>query len=305
MLGVTVRVPATSANLGPGYDSFGLALSIHNQFSAELSDEWTVAVLGEGADILPAGPENRVALAMARVFKEAGEEGQAARVFCTNRIPPGRGLGSSSAAIVGGMMLADALCATPLGRNRLFELAVEMEGHPDNVGAALWGGFTVCWREETGPRCARVEPGDGLAAVIVTSDAELSTAEARALLPESVSHEDAAFGAARAGLLAAGIVLGRADMIGPGLSDRIHEQYRISVVPDLSEVAAALIESGVDGAALSGAGPSVIGLVYGFDDARALRRAGDVAQKAAARLRELGRPKPVCAAVDREGAVWL
>jgi homoserine kinase len=165
----TVTIPATSANLGPGFDSFGLALALHNRFSAELAEEWSVEVTGEGEGRLSSGPDNRVARSMARVFAEAGHSGLAASVRCENRIPPGAGLGSSAAAIVGGLMLGDALCGAGIDRETLLVLAAGIEGHPDNVAAALYGGFTISWSEADarGPRCVRLEPASGLAAVVV------------------------------------------------------------------------------------------------------------------------------------------
>lgn len=302
MPSAAVRVPATSANLGAGYDAFGLALALHDQFSAQPADKWAVAIVGEGAEELPSSADNLVARAMGRAFAAAGEEDLAARIFCTNRIPAGRGLGSSSAAIVGGMLLADALVSVPLGRHRIFELAVEMEGHPDNVAAALFGGFTIAWDEE-GPRCAQVGPEGGLAAVLALAEAELPTEESRGLLPSRVPHADAAYSAGRAGLLAAGLASGRADLVRAGLADRLHEPYRASAVTDLGAVRDALLRAGADGAVLSGAGPTIVGLVQAADDERALRRARKVAEQAARLLRSApGRSAPLAVAIDRDGA---
>ncbi|MDH4140630.1 MAG: homoserine kinase [Coriobacteriia bacterium] len=303
MAAVSVTVPATTANLGPGYDSFGLALKLYNRFSAQPASEWAVEIVGEGAGVLATDATNRVARAMSHVFSEAGEPERAAHVFSVNRIPPGQGLGSSAAAIVGGMLLADLMCDIPLGKDRIFEMAVELEGHPDNVAAALFGGFTMSWDDE-GPRCVSVDPRRGIAVVAVVSELPLSTEEARAVLPDVVPHADAAFNAGRAGLLAAGLALGRGDLLGPGLSDRLHEPYRISAVPDLERVRAALVKAGAAGAALSGAGPTVVGFVDGHDDERALRAAEGVAERATELLADaLGRRRPVVLPIDRRGAV--
>src|SRR5574340_402423 len=138
-MAVRVTVPASSANLGPGYDSFGLALGLYNHFEGELADAWRVEVGGEGAGTLAPDSSNQVARAMARVFAEVGQPGLCAEVVCHNGIPLGRGLGSSAAAIVGGLVLGDALVGSRLGRRRLFELAAELEGHAANVAAALYG----------------------------------------------------------------------------------------------------------------------------------------------------------------------
>jgi len=301
----SVAVPASSANLGSGFDSFGLALALHNRFEAELAGQWSVEVTGEGAGRLSTGAENRVARAMARVFAAAGRPGQAARVRCENRIPPGAGLGSSAAAAVGGILLADALAGAGLDRQSVLELAAELEGHADNAAAALHGGFTVCWSDGA-PRCLRIEPGAGLAAVVVGSDSPLATTLSRTLLPQTVAHADAAFSAGRAGLLAAGIALGDAEAIAAGLADRIHEPYRARAVGDLAEVRAALLEAGAAGAVLSGAGPTVIGLVSGTDDADALARAHEVASRARQRVAALpGRRAPSALGIARSGAALL
>jgi homoserine kinase len=301
---VTVRVPASTANLGSGYDAFGLALAVHNTVRASLAapGQWSVAVEGEGASVASSGADNLVAHAMARLFEAAGIEAGAA-IECSNAIPFGRGMGSSSAAIVGGLVAANVLAGHPFDAQALFGMADEMEGHPDNVAAALLGGFTICWAEGDGPLVAQVDPPCGLAAVIVASDEPLSTTTARALLPTEVPHIDAAFDAGRAGLLATGIALGRADLIGPGMNDRLHEKYRAVAITDLDAVREALLDAGVDGAALSGAGPSVIGLVAGENDNEAANRAAEIASRAAARIAAMpGRREPRVVGIDRQGA---
>jgi homoserine kinase len=304
---VTVRVPASTANLGSGYDAFGLALGRHNTVRAELAEcgEWSVTVAGEGAGVAATGSRNLVARSMARLFAQVGID-RGARIACDNDIPFGRGLGSSSAAIVGGLVAANVLAGGPLGSEALFRLAAEIEGHPDNVAAALYGGFTICWAEDGCPLAAHVDPPGGIAAVVVVSDEPLSTRRSRQLLPHDVPHVDAAFDAGRAGLLATGIALGRRDLLGPGMNDRLHEQYRAVAVTDLELVREALLSAGADGAALSGAGPSVVGLVAGEDDREAAERAAQVAGRAAALLAgHPGRHAPEVLTLDREGAVVL
>ncbi len=233
-MGAAVLVPATSANLGPGFDSFGLALELHNRFEAELAAEWRVDVAGAGAGTLATDGTNLAAVAMARAFAEAGHPELRAEIGCANNVPTGSGLGSSSAAIVGGLLLGEALAGADFGPVRMLELAAELEGHPDNVAAALFGGFTVCWRDHGLARCARFEPARGLAAVVVPAVGELATRTARAMLPDAVPHEDAAFNVAHAGLLAASIATGRPELLGAALADRLHEPYRAAAVADLA-----------------------------------------------------------------------
>lgn len=302
-MGHTVLVPATSANLGPGFDSFGLALDLRNRFAAEVAGEWTVSVAGEGAGVLASGADNVVARSMARAFEEAGQPALRAAISCLNTVPTGSGLGSSSTAIVGGLLLGEALVGADFGDQRRLELAAELEGHPDNVAAALFGGFTVCWTDEGHARCARFEPARGLAAVVVPALTELATAQARAMLPQAVPHADAAFNVAHAGLLAASIATGRPELLSAALEDRLHEQYRAPAVGDLQLVHDILRDAGAAGVALSGAGPTVIGLVAGDSDELAHAAAEDVATRAAKRVRALGtRRPPQALRIDRSGA---
>lgn len=255
---------------------------------------------GEGAQRFPRDGRNQVANAMAAVFASVPGAPKAARLTCDNQIPSSQGLGSSAAAIVGGVMLADALCGVQLGKDRLFEIATRIEGHPDNVAAAIYGGFTIAWADESGPKAFRFEPAAGMAVLVVGSASPFSTWVARKALPSEVPHADAAFNAGRAGLLAAGIVLGRAELISAGSHDRLHEPYRRAGVPDMDEVADALREAGAQSAALSGSGPTVIGIVLGEDDDAAYRRAEVVA----GRLANLpdGRLAPLVLRIDRSGA---
>jgi len=298
-----VTVPATSANLGPGFDAFGLALDLTNRFEAALAPQWTVEVVGQGAGTLLTDAGNRVAQAMQRVFSEVGQDSLAAEVRCENEIPTGRGLGSSSSAIVGGLLLGNRLTGETLSQERILDLAIEMEGHPDNVAAALLGALTVCWADAGRTQCARFSPCAGLAAVVAVPEAELSTTAARAMLPDTVPYADAAFNAGRSGLLGIALALGRAELLGPALEDRLHEQYRSSAIPDYAAVRAALLAAGADGVALSGAGPTLIALVAADDDDAAYTRACRVAEAAAEPLAGLGsRRQALALRVDRVGA---
>lgn len=299
--GGNVRVPATTANLGPGYDAFGLALGLYDTFSAEPAPTWSVTVTGEGSDRFATDGSNVVARAMATGLAAVGHEG-AARIVCENGIPPGRGLGSSAAAIVGGLLLADEMSGGKLGRQGVFEQATRLEGHSDNVAAALLGGFTIGWEDRV-PQTASIDPALGLAAVVVIAEWELPTKQARGMLPARVPHADAAFNVAHAGLVAAGMATGRDELLRAGLRDRLHEPYRLAAVHDFELVTAALLDAGVEGAVLSGAGPTVLGLVAGETDDAAFLRAGQIAERAAVPLSVIGgRRAPMALRIDRTGA---
>jgi homoserine kinase len=300
------KVPATSANLGPGFDSFGLALDLYNTFEAQRSDKWVVHVTGEGADYLHKDDRNQVAVAMKNVFARVGVT-LCAEVWCHNRVPTGNGLGSSSTARLGGVLLARELLEQEgydrLGDQMVYEIASELEGHPDNVAPALFGGFTVCWMSDGIHRYARFEPAQGLAAVVIPAYTELMTDAAREMLPQDVSHADAAFNVAHAGLLAASIVAGHPEHFDAALKDKLHEPYRSVAISDLDTIHSILTEAGADGVALSGSGPTVIGLVSGADDEVAYRRAVEVATNASAAVRELEtRREPLPLAICRKGA---
>ncbi len=299
---VRVSVPASSANIGPGFDAFGLALDLRNTFTAEPAEEWTVEIAGEGAGALPTGADNPVAAAAASVFAEAGVGG-AALIRCENRVPPGEGLGSSAAAVVGGLLLGDALAGAGMSHAEILTLAAGIEGHPDNAAAALLGGFTVSW-DDGEPRALRVAPGCGLAVVLVRPTRGLATADSRSLLPAEVAHADAAFNASRAGLLAAAVSSGDEHALAAGLTDRIHEPYRRVAIPDIEFVRSALLDAGAIGAVLSGAGPAMIGVVCAPDADAALARAAEVAEAAAPAIACLpDRRPPLALGIDLSGAI--
>lgn len=297
-----VVVPASSANLGPGYDAFGLALALYNEFEGEIAPSWRVTIGGEGAGRLAADESNEVIRAMKRVFAEVGQAELAADVACHNGIPVGRGLGSSAAAIVGGLMLGDRLTGSHLGKRRLLEIAVEIEGHADNVAAALYGGFTVTSGGGQELTCAHIDPAGGVAALVVMGEQELPTTRAREVLPVTVPHADAAANAGRAALLALGLAGGVREYVEAGLRDAIHERYREELVPDLSAIRSLLDAVGAGPAVLSGAGPTVLALVQDLTDARALERARALGEVARTALSGIGRGCVLALEIERAGA---
>ncbi len=264
-----VRVPATSANLGPGFDAFGLALGLYDDLVAQVVDDAGVRVdvHGEGADAVPRDHRHLVAKAMMRAFDAMGGRPRGLELVCANRIPHGRGLGSSAAAIVGGLVLARALVVggeDRLSDAELLDLAVTIEGHPDNVAACLYGGVTIAWtRDSDSARgdtsqigVLRLTPSALITPVVCVPSTAVATKKARSLLPEAVPHADAAWNAARAALLSIALTE-RPDLLFEATQDRLHQNYRRSAFPRSSDLLDKLRAAGIP-AAISGAGPTVI-----------------------------------------------
>ncbi|HIE51544.1 MAG TPA: homoserine kinase [Armatimonadetes bacterium] len=259
---VTVTVPATTANLGPGFDSLGLALGLYNRLEAEFRAEpgWHLEIVGAGADTLPRDETNIVVEAMQRVFERGGNPPSGVRLRLTNEIPLARGLGSSAAARVAGLAAANALAQANLSEAELLRLAAELEGHPDNVVPAVCGGFTVTAMAGSQPLYVRFDPPSGLRAVIAVPDFELPTAQARAALPETYSRADAVHNLSRTALVVAALASERLDLLRAAMEDRIHQPYRLPLIPGAEEVLAVALEAGALGVALSGAGPTLLAL---------------------------------------------
>jgi homoserine kinase len=267
---VTVRVPASSANLGPGFDSLGLALALHDVVTASVEDGLSVEVEGEGAATVPHDGRHLVVSSAREGFAALGVEPPGLRLRCVNAIPHGRGLGSSSAAIVAGLVLARALVSGGVERlpdPALVALAARLEGHPDNVAPAVLGGLTVAWSDGVGAFDAvRLEVDPGLSAVAFVPPEPLSTQVARGLLPASVPHGDASANAGRTALLVAALT-GQLASVTPeallaGTADRLHQQYRAPAMPGSAALVARLRSQGV-AAFISGAGPTVLALLPG------------------------------------------
>src|SRR6267142_54141 len=272
---IEVRVPATSANLGPGFDVLGLALGLYNDIAYEEAEGVVVAIEGEGAGRLASGSDNVVARAAHMVYEAAGRRFPGATIRCVNRIPPARGLGSSAAAWVGGLVAANAWLGSPLQRDALLALACRAEGHPDNVAAALLGGLTVsCVSGESVVALSLPVPAD-LLWVVLVPETESSTHEARAVLAETVTRADAVFNLQRMGLLLAALASGRVDVLGVAMDDRLHQPQRRALFPWMDAVCRAALEAGALGCVLSGAGPSMLAAVCGATQpvARAMEQA--------------------------------
>jgi homoserine kinase len=260
---VVIRVPATSANLGPGFDSLGLALSLHDTVRARvLPSGLQVTVTGAGAGDLERGEGHLVIRAMRAAFEAIGAQPPGLEISCGNDVPQGFGLGSSAAAIVSGVLAARALAsadgAAALPDHAVLELATQLEGHPDNVAACMLGGLTVSWTSESGVQAARLTPLAGLVPVLCVPAVPLSTHTARKALPADVPHADAAANSARAALLIVALTH-QPDLLLAGTEDFLHQSYRAAEMPATAALIERLRTAGV-AAVVSGAGPSVLAL---------------------------------------------
>ena len=281
---VAVEVPASSANLGVGFDALALALELTLRVEVETlpAGMSELQVAGEGAGRLGLNDANRFVSGLRRGLEEleAADAGMAWRIEMVNEIPLGRGLGSSAAAAVGGLLCAEGLAGRQLGRESLLRLAVEIEGHPDNVAAALLGGFVIVTggAAEGDWQVLRLDPPAGLRAVVFVPERELPTSRMRAALPDSVPRADAVHNLGRAAMLAAAMAHGDLELLSAMCGDRLHEPYRAALYPEFPSLQKAALDAGAFGAALSGAGSTVIALC-GADSADAV--AGALRQAAA------------------------
>lgn len=260
---VLVRAPATSANLGPGFDALGLALDLHDEVEAEAEFDGagsalSVDVEGECAQTLPRDERHLVVRAMRAAFDETGRQPSALRVRCRNTLPHGRGLGSSAAAIVAGVVAARTLAGAELDRSEAaLRLASRLEGHPDNVAPCLLGGLTVAWTDAAGhARAVRADVHPGVTPVVCVPTTVVPTKTARALLPETVPHAAAAANAGRAALLVEALTR-RPDVLLDATEDQLHQQYREPAMPATLALMRSLREQGLP-TVVSGAGPSVL-----------------------------------------------
>ncbi|RBY83980.1 homoserine kinase [Blastococcus sp. TF02A-26] len=278
---VRIRVPATSANLGPAFDCAGLALSCADELEFTVTDSGlAVEMTGEGADVLPADESHLVVRAFRAACDQLGWRPAGLRLRTVNAVPQGRGMGSSAAAVVGGVFGAWALCpdvgAIDLGA--VLRLATEFEGHADNVAACLHGGVTLAWDGADGPVAERLDVDPRIQPLLLVPDATLSTTAARGLLPGTVPHADAAFNAGRAALLVAALTWDP-DLLLPATEDRLHQRQRATAMPESLALVDRLRAEGL-AAVVSGAGPSVLVLtvrdpgddLVDFSDGVAVRR---------------------------------
>lgn len=262
---VAVEVPASTANLGAGYDCLGMALELTNRIGLEVRS-WgrgaiELSVEGEGAGELPADSRNRFVQGVEAAIREARgsvPDGASWRIEMVNRIPLARGLGSSAAATVGGLLAANALLGDALSTGDLLRLAAAIEGHPDNAAAVLLGGFVVSAAVGDAVEAIRFDVPRGIRAVVFVPELRLSTAEMRKVLPAKVPREDAVANLGRVALGVAGMATGRRDILKVLTEDRLHEPYRAAAYPQLPRMVADARAAGALGACLSGAGSAIV-----------------------------------------------
>ena len=259
---IRVRVPGTSANCGPGFDAIGVACTIYNDLELTLKGEegLIIEIEGEGAANIPADERNIVLRAIRTILKRAHREDEVKgfHIRMTNHIPLSRGLGSSAAAIVAGLKAANALLGNRFSRRELLQMATNIEGHPDNVAPAIFGGFTISVVTRGRVECFSLMPRMPLKLVVAVPEFPLSTRLARSVLPEQVKMKDAVFNLSRAALLVAALTKGQPRFLRNAFADALHQPYREKLIPGMKDVFRDACRAGALGASLSGAGPCLI-----------------------------------------------
>jgi len=259
----TIKVPATSANLGPGFDTLGLALDLWNETIITSEKEFSVQVTGEGAGRLASGKNNLIVRAAQRLAERAGKSLPPFHAECANQIPLSSGMGSSSAAIVTGLLAGNALLGNPFSREDVLNLACEMEGHPDNVSPAMMGGLVVSTVEGGKVIAQKIPITTKIHITIALPNFYLPTKQARAALPKKVSTRNAIHNISRTALVVEAFRTGDLNLLGKVMSDKLHQPYRLKLIPGAASAMEAAKEAGASAVALSGAGPSVIAFSTG------------------------------------------
>lgn len=274
----TIKVPATSANLGPGFDALGLALDLWNVTTITSAKEFSVRVTGEGAGRLASGKNNLLVRVAQRLAERAGKSLPPFHAECVNQIPLSSGMGSSSAAIVTGMLAGSALLENLFSREEILNLACEMEGHPDNVAPAMLGGLVVSTMEQGKVIARQIPVGMNVHITIVLPDFYLPTKQARAVLPKKVSMKNAIHNISRTALVIEALRNGDLDLLGKAMTDKLHQAHRLKLIPGAASAMEAAKEAGASAVALSGAGPSVIAFSTGEADVgESMKRAFEAA----------------------------
>jgi homoserine kinase len=262
---VRVQVPASTANLGPGFDCLGMALDIYAWIEMEAAEATKIELIGEGLDGVPADKTNLIYEVAQMVFADAGVSIPELRIAMRSDIPLTRGLGSSASAIVGALAAANALIGGKLTEDRLFQIASRLEKHPDNVGASLFGGIVVAFWDGERAEYIRLEPHPDMEVLVAIPAYQLSTAKARAVLPKTVPLSEAVYNLSHSSLLVAALATGNFGMIRHAMRDKLHQPHRMALIPGMAEILDRAADHGALGAALSGAGPTMLALVDARD----------------------------------------
>ncbi|WP_283673547.1 homoserine kinase [Butyricicoccus sp. Marseille-Q5471] len=295
---VRVTVPATSANMGSGYDSIGIALELYNVIDIEESDH--IDIIDKNGQFVPKDARNLIYQCAKRVYDECGKPLAGLKIIEDCAIPQTRGLGSSSACTVAGILGANALLGEPLSRQDVIDLAATIEGHPDNSTPAILGGFCVALLEDGHVWNVRVPVHGAIDFIVFIPDFKLSTEKARAVLPKTIAHHDAVFNLARAALLAGSLTTGKLENLDVATGDCLHQPYRFGLIDNGEDIVRGAKELGALGTFISGAGPSIIALVYKGDR--------DYLTRAQAMCKEkYPHWKPIVLRCDEVGAVtkWI
>ncbi len=257
---VKIRIPASTANLGSGFDSLGIALNLYNCVEMEISDRCEISS-ADGSEI-PAGEDNLIYLSAKKVFEKAGVPFTGLKIIEENNIPFARGLGSSSACIIGGVFGANELIGRPFGKTQLLDIAAEIEGHPDNISPALLGGFTVSVMENS-VKYIRADIPEELCFAAFVPPFELKTADARAVMPKEVPMKDAVYDLSRSALLTASFLSGKYENLRCACSDKLHQPYRLPLIPGGEKIMEQSYENGALAAFISGAGSTMMAVFKG------------------------------------------
>ena len=295
---VIVKVPATSANCGPGFDCLGVACTLYNTFTYELIPQgFELVVEGEGKGKMYPSAKNLAFLSFLKLWNKLNGERVGLKIHMRNNIPLSRGLGSSSTAIVAGLMAANVMCGNKLNKTAIVNIASEIEGHPDNVAPAILGGFTINLMQGREVKSLKIIPPKRFKLIAIIPAMPLATAKARAVIPKMVSHKDAVFNVSRASMLVGALLSGNYDYLSFALEDKLHQPYRAGLIPGLQEAFSAGKEQGAFNVIISGAGSTI--MAYAPSDANAEK----IGEAMKAKLTAKGLASTVhILAVDTEGA---
>ena len=288
-----IKVPASSANIGPGFDCLALALDIWNTLTVS-SGENTISINGYGEESVPHNQSNLVFKSFHRIFQEIGEPPPMVHFDCENSIPIGKGLGSSAAAVIGGLIAGNQLSNHPFTNSQILSFASDIEGHPENAAAALFGGFQIVVKDQNTLITSEVPIKESLKAILFIPELEMPTAESRKVLTKTITRDDAIFNIGRAALLVNVLSSGNLELLSKATQDRLHQPARQKIFPSMSNLFHAAMDSGALATFLSGAGSTVIAFAQdkeftiGYEMADAASKSGIDGEIRISELSKLG-----------------